>query len=587
MYSKLSKLFITVAAMMATVSMSAQAVAPNMTGMTKDAHAWCQEVKVGWNLGNSLESSGADWDAINQKWKNDWIANYDLWETGWGNPATTQAMIDRLRANGINAVRIPVRWGAHCIDQKTMKVSSAWMKRVKEVVDYCYYRGMYIILNAHHELWLENRPYYKYQDDILAREKALWINIANEFADYDGHLAFAGTNEVQDNWKAPTEENAAVQNSYNQTFVDAVRSTGGRNYYRNLIVQTYACSPYYGLQYFTIPQDVVENRLSVEFHYYDPYDYCSGDAKSYYYWGKEYAYTGAISPSGNENTITNLFTQIKELWYDKGLGVIVGEYGISDHYKETEKTQIHANMQYYLKTLVTAIRQFGYAGFAWDNNVFGNGTEKFGIFNRNNNMSIDAPYFFNGIIEGSKAAYDPNIGKTENEGDDTGGKVIWSGNELLDWGDGLQLSIPGYQFKSLKGGDMLVLYFTQVKNSDYEGIELFYGNWSSKPSFTIDGKRYSGSFDPKSFYGTNGESHVTSFVFDDATMAKLQSLGLVIQGHGVYLTKAVLIDAATASGIEAPHVGPSSNAIYTLQGIRVTEPTAPGIYIINGKKVRK
>lgn len=72
------------------------------------------------------------------------------------------------------------------------------------------------------------------------------------------------------NWQAPTAANLEVQNQFNQCFVDAVRSTGGKNYYRNLIIQTYATNPDYAFDGLTFPTDVVKNRIAIEFHYYRP-----------------------------------------------------------------------------------------------------------------------------------------------------------------------------------------------------------------------------------------------------------------------------------------------------------------------------
>lgn len=48
--------------------------------------ALVKDMKVGWNLGNTLESTGV--------------------ETGWGNPATTKKMIDAIKNARFNTVRI-------------------------------------------------------------------------------------------------------------------------------------------------------------------------------------------------------------------------------------------------------------------------------------------------------------------------------------------------------------------------------------------------------------------------------------------------------------------------------------------------
>ena len=62
----------------------------------------------------------------------------------------------------------------------------------------------------------------------MLKPAAQRVNAKVEYAIH-GAVAFAGTNEVTMEWKAPTEENLSVQNGYNQDFVDAVRATGGKN----------------------------------------------------------------------------------------------------------------------------------------------------------------------------------------------------------------------------------------------------------------------------------------------------------------------------------------------------------------------
>ena len=247
----------------------------------------------------------------------------------------------------------------------------------------------------------------------------------------------------------PTDENYAVQNAFNQAFVDAVRATGGNNLHRNLIVQTYRCNPTMGLSHLTVPNDPTERRLSVEFHYYDPYSYCSGTENSYFYWGNAYADKGAITPDGNERSLTSLFLQVRKAWWDKGLGVIIGEYGCSHHYTTADRATQEANQGYYLECLVKEARRHGFAAFVWDNNAFGNGNEKFGIFERNNNMSVGCPFFVEGIRKGSLQEYEATVDYDESDPDvGIGGKVLWEGEKALNWGEVLQLKISASEFKA-------------------------------------------------------------------------------------------------------------------------------------------
>ena len=551
-----------------------------------DAQTWCKNVVMGWNLGNALESAGGAWDYDNYAWTNVWEKDYSKWETAWGNPKTTKEMIHALKEHGFNAIRVPVRWVPYA-DIETMEIDESWIARVKEVVDWCMAEDMQVILNTHHELWLESYPIYTMKETLNSKLRKLWTNIATAFADYDGRLAFAGTNEVTVNWAAPTAENYDVQNSYNQTFIDAVRATGGNNAKRNLIVQTYATDPTYGLAGFVIPDDPMENRLSVEFHYYSPYSYCSGGKDSYFYWGKAFADKGKITPDGNEDTIANLFLKLRKEWWDKGLGIVMGEYGCSHHFTDDDKQTQEANEQYYLETLVSEARKNGFAAFVWDNNAYGNGSEKFGIFNRNNNMSVDAPFFLDGIKEGSKTQFVADVEYDEGDPDvGVGGKVIWEGEELLNWGDGFQWKIEASEFAPFTDQATIVLYYYQDKNASYEDIQLMDGTWSAKVSYTVGDATFDGDFNPRSFYSTIGEKHITPMIFTGSSLSKLKSVGVNIQGYGVVLTKIVVMSEPNA--ILLPTVNPESDdAVYDLRGMKVSTPQDGKVYIVKGKKIIK
>lgn len=545
------------------------AVAPDQTGMTLSAQEWDKNVVMGWNLGNSLESSGG--------------------EKGWGNPETTQEMIKFIKSMGFNAIRIPVRWTEQLSDETNMTVKEEWLNRVKEIVDWCLAEDMYVIINTHHEAWLDRNPFNTTKTENNRKLAALWKCIATFFRDYDQRLAFAGTNETiaiingQENWNKPEAEWQAVQNSYNQTFVNAVRATGGKNYYRHLVVQTYACNGYYGLDGgFTVPTDVVEGRLSVEFHCYDPYEYAGSGA--YYYWGAEYKKMGKTVPTSDETTIISYFGNIVKTWWNKGLGVVMGEYGATCHYTTDDKQTQMENQQYYYKCMVSSARKRGFAAFAWDNNAFGNGTEKFGIFRRTaSGITVGNAYPLKGICEGAGVEYkEPD---TPGGGETTEGTVIWEGDAVLDWGDGLQLNIPGSEF-SAQGKDVrLILQYT-LDYKDYNMIQFFYGDWKANPSFIINGTTYSKEYIPSEVHGVgNGESCTSTITFEESVYNTLAQKGIAIQGHGIRLNKVLLSNVAT--GIQAPHLTPSTHPspfTYTVSGQRVAQPVK-GIYIHQGRKV--
>ena len=449
---------------------------------------------------------------------------------------------------------------------------------------------MYVVINTHHEEWLELNPTKATQAARSQKLQKLWTSIATYFRDYGERLVFAGTNEVRrDDWGAPNAEQQAVQNSFNQVFIDAVRATGGRNYYRNLVVQTFACSPWHGLSGFIIPEDKVENRLSVEVHYYDPYGYgllTDNPNNNYYYWGTAYKDKGRV-PSDNEQTQANLFDRLRSTWGAKGLGIVIGEYGVTNHYQESDKETQQENMQYYLKTLVSNARQRGFAAFYWDNNNFTNGNEAFGIFKRWQNMTVGCTYFLKGIAEGAGAEYkEPTVNPDTNPDLSGGGVTFWEGDEVMDWGNGLQLTVPNSLYEGRDNMLQTVLSFTQ-DYTDYDQIQIFYGDWSEMVTFFVGSSSFDGAFVPSQYYGTgSGESHAMAVTFSEDVFKTIQQKGIVIQGHGVRLTK-VVMGVPAETGISAVKTRPSvTRTVYSLDGRRVLQPKSGQAYVVDGQKVR-
>lgn len=365
------------------------------------AKEWNKDV-VGWNLGNQFECSSPGQDGESMQ-----IGNPDnsiKAEMAWGNPMVTSKTIKAVKEAGFNAIRIPVRWQYHITDPMTMSIDKAWMARIKEVVDWCLANDLKVIINTHHDKWLEGRPTSQYKEENNQKLSLLWRNIASEFAQYDYRVAFAGTNEVhiKDNWGKPEAENLAVQNSYNQTFIDVVRATGGKNRKRHLIVQTYVCNPDFGINNgdFIIPTDAEGNGLdymSVEFHYYTPWDY-AGSCK-FNFWGESYKDKGEV-PSSDENTMSEFFDKVVSTWSNRGLGIVIGEWGVTDRHKDGQTDIIHENITYYCRFFVGEARKRGFSTFIWDNNVFGSGPEHFGIFDRRADMGVKADWILKGVMEG-------------------------------------------------------------------------------------------------------------------------------------------------------------------------------------------
>src|SRR5687767_14356785 len=195
-------------------SYNTSAKAPDATGMGSTAVQLAAKFKLGWNIGNTLEATGG--------------------VTSWGNPLITESYVKFVKQQGFTAIRLPVSWNIHVDNQATAHIDENWMKRVKDVVGYCVNNDLYVMLNIHWDGgWLENNITKAKKDSVNAKQKALWEQIATTMRDFDEHLMFASANEPA----ADNAEEMEVLASYHQTFVNAVRSTGGKNSHRVLILQ--------------------------------------------------------------------------------------------------------------------------------------------------------------------------------------------------------------------------------------------------------------------------------------------------------------------------------------------------------------
>lgn len=302
-----------------------------------------QAMSPGINLGNTLEALPT--------------------ETSWGNPPTTQKVMDAYKVAGFNSVRIPVAWLAHADAQD--RIDPAWMARVKQVVDHARRAGLYVMINTHWDGgWLNHTTYDK-QAALNARLARLWTQIANAFMDYDEHLLFAGTNEVgmENLFTPPTDEYAAVQNSFNQTFVTTVRATGGNNAKRHLVVQGYNTNIDHTLKHAVLPTDTIADRLMMEVHYYDPYDFAlNGDSKIWQ-WGAIAKDPAATQTWADEPWVEKQFSAMQKRFVDRGVPVLVGEYGA---YPKQQFPGMKPYVDYWIRHVTGSMRKHGLVPMWWD-----------------------------------------------------------------------------------------------------------------------------------------------------------------------------------------------------------------------------
>jgi len=342
--------------------------------MPSTAIELARKFKLGLNIGNTLEATGG--------------------ETAWGNPMITASFVQFAKKSGFDAIRLPVAWDQYA-NQQTAEISASWMQRVKDVVQYCVDNGLYVIVNIHWDGgWLETHVTPESRNAVNAKQKAYWQQIATSLRDFDEHVMFASANEPN----VDTASQMDVLMSYHQTFIDAVRSTGGKNAYRVLIVQGPSTDVDKTNQLMTtMPTDRVSSRLMVEVHYYTPWNF-TGMTKDetwgnqFFYWGKNFhsMTDTAHNPTwGEEDTVDAKMALMKAQFVDKGIPVIIGEFGATDRQSVAADAAIlngsaldlhHAGRAYYFKYVTSRTLADGMVPFYWDTG---------GLLDRNLNSVID------------------------------------------------------------------------------------------------------------------------------------------------------------------------------------------------------
>lgn len=339
---------ITVKAKSSSKSTSNTSSKSNNTTVTS-AKNIVDKITVGWNLGNTFDCAGCTW-----------LANDMDYETGWGNPKTTKAMISAVKKAGFNTIRIPVSWGDHM--DENGKINSKWMDRVQEVVDYAYDNNMYIILNTHHdESWIK----FDESNSAASIKKFtyVWKQIAAKFKDYDQHLIFEGLNEPRTigsarEWNGGTSAEWEVLNKFYASFVKTVRDSGGNNKTRLLILTPYgASSVYSSMAALEIPDD---DMIAVSVHAYTPYNMALNKDSS----------EKSLTDNGKKE-IDGVFSNIDKVFLSKKIPVIMDECGALNKSNTKERAE-------WAKYYLSVAKKYGVPCCLWDDGG------DFKLLNRNN-----------------------------------------------------------------------------------------------------------------------------------------------------------------------------------------------------------
>jgi len=333
-----------------------------------------EKLLVGWNIGNSLDAY------INGR------AN----ETGWGNPKINQDLLDGVKKDGFDIVRIPVTWMGYIGPAPDHHFNEIYLARVAEVAQMAHKAGLKVIINLHHDGstegvnkengWLsinKARASKEGYNEVTHKFARVWKQIATYFKNYGDWLIFESMNEIHDGrWGEGSVQGPQtdILNDWNRFFTEIVRNTGANNASRYVVIPGYCAKPRHTLApYFWLPPDSASDRQIVTFHYYDPYEFGIAGTRSE--WGSD----------ADKNRVVNDFAPFKAKYIDNNIPVIIGEAGAvrqpfpDDKAKEDKARQSRLD---YLSWVFGKAKENGLVPIYWDNGAATD--ELFGLFTRSN-----------------------------------------------------------------------------------------------------------------------------------------------------------------------------------------------------------
>lgn len=351
--------------------------------ITNPAFQMLQKMGIGINLGNTMESVGNWFDQTV-------VSNF---ETAWGSPIITKEMIVGMHKAGFETIRVPVAWSNIMSDDGEYIIDESYINRVDQIIGWALEENMYVIINDHYDGgWWGQFGSEEYRDEAWKHYESIWTQLSSHYKDYSEHLIFESANEelgdrlndaIDDNGKYDEQNGKKgrltkdqcydITNEINQKFVDIVRASGGNNATRFLLIAGYntdinnTCDSRYHM-----PTDTIEDHLMISIHCYSPATYCIAEdpANSWGYkdkWGSE----------EEKNALRNELEKMKLRFTDKGIPVIIGEYGVANMTVDGKPVRKHNRMLYFEEVCKYALDN-GMCPVLWDttNHVYNREQQK-------------------------------------------------------------------------------------------------------------------------------------------------------------------------------------------------------------------
>lgn len=293
---------------------------------------YAEAMAPGWNLGNTFDS---------------FDTGGDRGEESWGNPVVTKELIDKIKQQGYRSIRMPFTSVMRTGPAPDYKLDEKFLARYAEVVQWALDKGMYVMINLHHDSWNWAAAIGADWDNgnSMKKYQAIWTQLADYFKDYSDKVCFESLNEPQF-WSGDTARQIQINDEVNAAFYNIVRNSGGKNATRMLVLPTLntndsadRCTALYNAI-----KGFKDENIMATFHYYGFWPFSTNIAG----W-----------TTMDEKVVSELeaaFDRVYNQFTANRIGVVCGEYGLLgfdrslDTIEHGEKLKYFEYINYYAKT---------------------------------------------------------------------------------------------------------------------------------------------------------------------------------------------------------------------------------------------
>ncbi len=327
----------------------------------KDGNTSIDYVKAmgsGWNLGNSFDGFDGDLTAP------------DKGELAWGNPTVVRELIAAVKDKGFDSIRMPMtlyrRYTVNenaSADEYKYVIDEAWLARYKEVVNWAVEEDLYVMINIHHDSWI----WLQYWDGNKESEEyrrftELWEQLAAYMADLPEQVCFETINE-------PTFEDTGAMTAQkkldeiNLAAYHAIRNTEG-NEERMIVMPTFLTNHEKCVPLYNLIKGLDDENIIATVHYYSEWVYSANLGKTGF---DEELWQNNGEPYTPRDGADYIMETINKELIAKGIGVVIGEYGLLGYDKSEEGCMQKGEELKYYEYMGELARQYDVCLMFWDN----------------------------------------------------------------------------------------------------------------------------------------------------------------------------------------------------------------------------